>query len=140
MKSSVDLGPSGNEFCTINETIQHVLKILSCIRINLVVDEYRLQEMIADLLQKAQIEYKKEYRLGQRNRIDFLVNGTIGIEIKKGKPDKAQVVKQLERYTSFDEVKAVILVVERNVNIPDEVNGKKCILFGLNRLWGVALK
>ena len=41
---------------------------------------------------------------------------------------------------SFDEIKAVILVVERNVYLPAYFNRKPCVLFGLNRLWGVALK
>jgi hypothetical protein len=93
-----------------------------------------------ELLQEAGISFKKEYSPAPRNRIDFLVDGGIGIEVKKGKPNRTQVCAQLERYAAFDCIRAIILVVERSVNIPREVKGKQCVLFGLNRLWGVALR
>lgn len=128
--------------CTISDidkTVGEVLRILRNIRVGITFDEYELQHLIAELLEKSNIHFKKEYKLAARNRIDFLVEGGIGIEVKKGKPNRAQVSRQLERYAAFSEVKAVILVVERSVNISSDVNGKKCILFGLNRLWGVAL-
>jgi hypothetical protein len=117
-----------------------VLQALRKIRINVIYEEFRLQEMIAEKLTEASLEFKKEYKLAARNRIDFLVDGGIGIEVKKGRPNRTQVLKQLERYAAFEEISAVILVVERNVYIPDIVNSKRCILFGLNRLWGVALR
>ncbi len=86
-----------------------------------------------------QISFEKEYRLAPRNRIDFFIDGGIGLEVKRGKPNKTRVTKQLQRYASFEDIKAIVLVVDRTVDIPNEINGKKCILFGLNRLWGVAL-
>lgn len=117
-----------------------VLQALRKIRINIIFEEFKLQEMIAEKLTEAALDFKKEYRLAPRNRIDFLVEGGIGIEVKKGRPNRTHVQKQLERYAVFNEITAVILVVERNVYIPDKVNGKACILFGLNRLWGVAFR
>jgi hypothetical protein len=48
------------------------------------------------------------------------------------------LISQLERYTSFDAIKFVILVVERKATIPGDINGKPCILMALNKLWGVA--
>lgn len=101
-------------------------------------DEYELQHKIAEQLIKAGIPFKKEYVLGPRNRVDFMIDGCI-IEVKKGKPNKQQVIRQLERYTGFSEVTSVILVVETSLDIPREVNSKKCFSFGLNKLWGIAL-
>ena len=115
------------------------LKALQLIRVNLVRDEFLLQNIIAKALDNAEITYSKEHKLAPRNRIDFLVDGGIGIEVKKGKPYTRQVIGQLERYTAFPEITAIILVVERNLDMPKEINGKKCYSFGLNKLWGIAL-
>lgn len=124
----------------IEEQIIKIVTVLRTLRVQLVFEEFALQEQIVVCLQKAGFSFQKEYKLASRNRIDFLIEGGIGIEVKKGKPNRTQVGKQLERYTSFDEIQAVILVVERNVYLPAYFNRKPCVLFGLNRLWGVALK
>lgn len=124
---------------TSQHTVEEVLAALNSIRINPVAQEYDLQNTISQYLKQANIYFQKEYKLAPRNRIDFLVSGGICIEVKKGKPTRAKTMQQLQRYTSFREIKAVILVVERNVNISREMNGKPCISFGLNKLWGVAL-
>lgn len=121
------------------EQPKRVLKALESIRTSLVIDEYSLQGLIAQKLTQAGISYSKEYRLGPRNRIDFLVEGGIGIEVKKGKPHGRQVIGQLERYTKSPKIIAVVLVVERNLDIPKEINCKPCYSFGLNKLWGIAL-
>ena len=122
------------------DMVDRVLAALRELRIGVIPDEYKIQELIEDLLLRHEIPFQKEYRLAPRNRIDFYIEGGIGLEVKRGKPNRAQVTKQLQRYASFEEIRTVILVVDRNVNIPDSIRGKKCILFGLNRLWGVALK
>lgn len=122
-----------------NRCIDLVLDSLRKLRISPVTEEFELQDKIAEALKQSNISFIKEYRIAPKNRIDFLVEGGIGIEVKKGKPNRYQTTRQLERYTSFEEIHAIIVVVERNLNIPDEINGKKCISFGLNRLWGVAL-
>ncbi|WP_133158682.1 hypothetical protein [Clostridium thermosuccinogenes] len=121
------------------DTVERVLKVLRNIRTGVTIEEYSLQDAIAHLLMASGIPFKKEYKLAPRNRIDFFVEGGVGIEVKKGKPNRTDVVRQLERYASFGDINTIILVVERSVNIPARINGKRCILFGLNRLWGVAL-
>ncbi|HBV97421.1 MAG: hypothetical protein JL50_08385 [Peptococcaceae bacterium BICA1-7] len=126
-------------FIELNYSIEQVLTALQTIRVNLIRDEYVLHDIITETLFNAGITHEKEYRLAPRNRIDFFIPGGIGIEVKKGKPYTRQVIEQLERYTSFPEIKAIILVVERNLDIPKEINGKKCFSFGLNKLWGIAI-
>lgn len=116
-----------------------VLKALSGLRINPISEEYELQDKIAAALTAVGISFIKEYKLGPRSRVDFMTGGGTAIEVKKGKPNKRQVIQQLERYTAFEEVEGIILVVERNLDIPKELNGKPCISFGLNKLWGIAL-
>lgn len=124
--------------------MEKIIQALSKLRINPVNEEYDLQAEIAKALRDAHISYSKEYKLGKRNRVDFLTGSAfdsagVVIEVKKGKPNKAQVIGQLKRYAGFYEVKGIVLVVEKNLDIPREINGKPCISFGLNKLWGIAL-
>jgi len=119
--------------------VETILAALSTIRVTLVNEEYDLHALIGGRLIAAGISFQTEYYLGPRNRIDFFLPGGIGIEAKKGKPAKAQVVAQLTRYAGFPIIQELILVVERNLDIPRELNGKPCHCFPLNRLWGVAL-
>lgn len=124
--------------------MQEILKALSKLRINPVDEEYDLQVEIAKTLRAAHISYSKEYKLGKRNRVDFLTGSAfdsagVVIEVKKGKPNKTQVIGQLQRYAAFPRIKGIILVVEKNLDIPKMINGKPCVSFGLNKLWGIAL-
>ena len=116
-----------------------MLEVLKKIRSNPVNEEYDLQNEVEKTLGFGGIKFKREYVLGPRNRVDFLTENGIAIETKKGKPNKAQTIGQLQRYAAFQEVKGIILVVERNLDVPNEINGKPCISFGLNKLWGIAL-
>jgi len=120
-------------------TTNDVIRALSSIRTSVVEDEYKLHDTLAKHLAAAGIPFEREYRLGPRNRIDFYIPGGTGIEVKKGKPAKAQVIDQLDRYTRFEKLTAIIFVIERSMDIPAELNGKTCICFPLNKLWGVAL-
>ena len=130
---------SHREESNLTASIEKVLSALGDLRIGITSDEFQIQSMVEAVLAGCNIPFEKEYRLAPRNRIDFLIDGGIGLEVKRGKPNKVQVTKQLQRYASFEEVKAIVLVVDRTVSIPTQVHGKPCILFGLNRLWGVAL-
>ncbi len=118
---------------------KEILKALSSLRINPVIEEYELQNKIAEALAATGISFTREYKLGPRSRVDFLTNDGIAIEVKKGKPNRVQVIRQLEKYAAFEDVTEIILVVEKNLDVPREINGKPCMSFGLNKLWGIAL-
>jgi CRISPR/Cas system-associated exonuclease Cas4 (RecB family) len=119
--------------------MNEVLNALSQLRINPVNEEYDLQNEIDKVLEKNNIFFQRECRLGPQSRVDFLAYNGVAIEIKKGKPNKRKVTEQLQRYALFDEVKEIVLVVEKNLDVPKEINGKPCVSFGLNKLWGIAL-
>jgi hypothetical protein len=123
--------------------IPRVLEVLAAFRPSLVRYERQLGDRIAEALATAGVPFSREARLG-RFRIDFLVEGGVGIELKKGKPDSAAVSRQVERYCRFQEVRVLVLVVERNVfDVPEVVRvadvEKKVHYVALNRQGGIAL-
>jgi len=121
------------------QTMRSVIQALSDIRISVVSEESELQEQVAAYLCHAGVPFMKEYRLGSHSRIDFMLPGGVGIEVKKGKPSKRQVLAQLERYARFEEVRALVFVIERCLDVPRQIAGKPCVCIALNKLWGVAL-
>ncbi|MDT8901143.1 hypothetical protein [Anaeroselena agilis] len=121
-------------------TIDEVAAALRRLRVPKIIDEYKLQSMVADVLREAGLPAEKEYRLGPRSRIDFLVEGGIGVEVKKGKPPKLAVIAQIERYAACHQITGIILIVEQLIHdVPKEISGKPCLLIALNKLWGIAL-
>lgn len=119
--------------------VDTVIKTLKKLRINGISEEYEIQDKVAEALKCNNISFKKEYKLGPKSRIDFLVVDGIGIEIKKSKPNRANVIRQLQRYANFNEITALILVIERSMDIPTFINSKPCFSIGLNKQWGIAL-
>ena len=115
-----------------------VLYALSTLRIPPGTSEQDMHARVSAGLEAAGIACVHEARLAPRCRIDFLADG-IGIEIKRGRPSRSALLRQLSRYASCESVHALILVVERSANLPANVCGKPCYCLTMNRLWGVAL-
>ena len=120
------------------DKIDRLTRALSGLRIPLIVNEYQLHEHIAAALSDGGFVIHHEAVLAPRCRIDFLADD-IGIEVKRGKPQKAALMKQCSRYLASDRIQALILVLDTSVSLPRELNGKPLITFGLNKLWGIAL-
>ncbi|MBR6753840.1 MAG: DEAD/DEAH box helicase [Clostridia bacterium] len=114
-----------------------VMQALQCIRAPLPKDEYDLHGLIADCLQKADIDFVHEAKLGIRCRIDFLC-GDIGLEVKRGRPDKKTVTKQLERYAVTGKIRVLILVSEKSASVPVQIAGVPVYTLSLHKLWGIA--
>jgi hypothetical protein len=101
-------------------------------------EERTLHEMIAAALKGADIAAKHEAVIAPRCRIDFLA-GSVGIEVKRGRLTAARLQAQAARYLASPQLSALILVTTDAAPLPDRVAGKPVVVFGLNRLWGVAL-
>lgn len=125
----------------MNDLINTVIRSLKEIRVSLVSTEYVLQDIIKDQLLKYNISFIKEYKLGPRKRVDFFIENGIIIEVKKGnkRPNQTKLLAQLEKYSLCEEVTTIIYVGEKNVPLPSEINGKKCVGIGLNKNWGLSL-
>jgi hypothetical protein len=116
-----------------------ILRILGELRLTPQSTERQLCDRIEDLLKTAWMGFQREARIAPRCRVDFLVDG-IAIECKKGKPSSKALADQVRRYCRRSAVRALIMVIERNVAWHlDKSGGKRVYYLSLNRLWGIAL-
>ncbi len=122
----------------VTEKLKQLTSALSTLRIPLTESEYQLHEWIAAALEGGGFAVQHEAVVAPRCRVDFLVDG-VGIEVKRGKPQRAPLIRQCSRYLASAEVEALILVLDASVTLPSTLVGKPLVTFGLNRLWGVAL-
>ena len=65
--------------------------------------------------------------------------GKACIEVKKSKPDKNALLKQVTRYLSSSEVNGMLVVTQRNVSLPNVIMKKPVRVLSLDKLWGVSL-
>ena len=100
--------------------------------------EEMLHERVRAALEAAGFAPVHEARLAPRCRIDFLVDD-LGVEIKKSRPQRAALLRQIARYAACEQVKALVVVAPRGVDLPRTVGGKHVTMLGLERLWGISL-
>jgi len=115
-----------------------VMAALSRLRAPFCPGEYDLHTLAAQALGEAGIPVRHEVRLAPRCRIDLMA-GSIGIEIKRGRPERRRLIGQLQRYAACEEITALILLVERKADLPAEISGKPCVSLSVNKMWGIAL-
>lgn len=123
-----------NTFCEI----QKIVSVLSILRLPAMPGEYDIHRQISDIFIENGFDFHHEYYLAPRCRIDFCV-GSIGIEVKKGRPASSQLIKQLRRYLESPELDGMIVIMPRLIRLPSQIAGKPVYILSLNRLWGVAL-
>ena len=115
-----------------------VIDAVSAVRCGACASEEELHALIARALEAAGIDAQHEVRLAPRCRIDFMA-GSVGIEIKKSRPQRAALVAQLARYAACPQVSELIVIAPRGVNMPKTIGGKRITMLALERLWGVSL-
>ena len=118
--------------------MDRVLSILMTLRIRPQLGEYDLHELTLLALTAQGLSVKHEARLAPGCRVDMLCEG-VAIEIKRGKPDRQALIRQLSRYAECPEVRGLIALTERSVDLPAMLCGKPVRSVCLNRLWGIAL-
>ena len=115
-----------------------IIDAISALRAPLQQGEYDLHRLVMDALDAAQIPWEHEVKLAPRCRIDLMC-GNVGVEIKRGKVERARILTQLRKYAACEQVQGLILVTEKTVPLPHTIYGKPVRLICLNRLWGIAL-
>ncbi len=117
---------------TVTDKLENLLGVLGSYRFRFGTEEV-LQDAVERVLQDAKIPYERERDLGDAGRIDFLVENTIGLEIKtKGSP--TEVAEQVIRYCTRDEISIVVLLTARMTLgklVPRKVHGKKVLVVGI---------
>lgn len=117
---------------------QEILRALTALRASAMPGEYDLHRMVAEAFKAAGLPCAHEYRLAPHRRIDFFLDG-VGVEIKKGRPNARELLRQVERYLACDELAEIIVVTQKVTPLPARVLGKRVTCVSLDRLWGVAL-
>lgn len=119
-------------------TMEAVAAALMELRSPIALYEMDIHALVGKRLEAAGLPCVHEAKIAKGCRIDFLV-GTVGVEIKKGKPSAATLTAQLQRYAACDAVDGLIVLTERTVRLPKTLLGKPVRLIILSQLWGVAL-
>ena len=118
---------------------QEILRALSTLRASAMPGEYDLHRLAAEAFKAAGPPAPARSCPGpSRRRIDFFVGG-VGVEIKKGRPNARELLRQVERYLACDELREIIVVTQKDTPLPARVLGKRVTCISLDRLWGVAL-
>lgn len=88
-------------------------------------NEKQLQDEIADLLDRAKIQYEREFRIGYRCILDFfLIQSRTALEIKVKGATEADIMRQLHRYALVPGISEIIVIAPRPFNMPRELNHK----------------
>lgn len=110
-----------------------LIKLLSTVRLP-VQDEKETQAAIGKLLSQNKISHFKEWKFDEKNIVDFFVGAKIAVEIKiKGSARK--IYKQCERYCQFESVSELLLITNRSMGFPKEINGKPCYFLNIGKAW-----
>lgn len=94
--------------------------------------EAALQQNLERLLTSLGLRFEREARLAPGERIDFLVEGGIGIEAK-AKYGRRPIYRQLERYAAREQISALVLVTGTALGLPATLLGKPVFLVSLGR-------
>ena len=122
---------------TAADSLAEILHALRGIRAPIQQGEYDLHDLVRAALVESGIPCAHEVPLAPRCRIDLVCPGGIGIEIKRGQPDRKRIVMQLTRYAACGQISSLILVTERTVAVPNVIHGKPVSCVCLNRLCGI---
>jgi hypothetical protein len=95
--------------------------------------EEQLRDGIAEVLTRAKIPFSREHWLCKQDKIDFLVDGHVGLEAKLYTSTTA-MTRQLHRYAQhavLDELILVTASMRLEATMPGELNGKPLVVFTL---------
>ncbi|MBP6818327.1 MAG: hypothetical protein KBC46_03385 [Ferrovibrio sp.] len=112
-------------------------------------DEKRAQQDLANAFVAAGISFQRELQLTiedvpedrraqathKRDIPDFMLPGGVVVELKLRGNQKVAVFNQLERYAQHDGVKAIMLVTNLAMGLPEEINGKPAFIISMGRAW-----
>lgn len=111
---------------------------IKTMRIGAADTEEAIHAQAARAFENAGLAAEHEVRLAPRCRIDFMI-GTTGIEIKKKRSQRTELLAQLARYAACERVEALLVLAPRGVDLPEKIGGKPVTMMSLEKLWGISL-
>jgi hypothetical protein len=124
----------------VRQRVQRVREVMLGLHLHATASEQEIHDRITTALMAAGIAHQHEVRIGKGCRVDFLCDGGVAIEVKRGKPHTGRVAAQVRRYAACPDVCAVVLVLERAlIHTIAEANGKPVCVVALSRNWGIAV-
>jgi hypothetical protein len=119
----------------MSKEVKDVVEVLRRKRFNLHDEKILQSEMEAEFVSAwGDADVEREFVLDHKNTIDFLISGDLGVEVKIGGQKRA-IYKQCERYCGFEKIKVLLLVTNRSMGFPEQINGKDCYVLNLGRAW-----
>ncbi|MFK4135909.1 hypothetical protein ACI2KR_27045 [Pseudomonas luteola] len=97
-------------------------------------DEKETQAAIAELFVREGVPFEREVSLTKDDIVDFMVYGTIGIEVKL-KGQRKKIFAQLSRYAQHERVEQLILLTAASMGLPEEIEGKPAYVMSLGQGW-----
>lgn len=97
-------------------------------------DEKRAQADMEKVFAAAGYQVAREHRLSGADIVDFMVNGSIAVEVKVG-GSRMAIYRQLERYAAHDSVTDLLLVSNVPITLPKTINGKAAAVAQLGAAW-----
>lgn len=112
----------------------YIVGLLRSVRCDLS-SEQRAQADIEAVLKARKVPFKREARLADADRPDFVVLGDVVVECKlRGKFSKMDIYRQLHRYAQHDQINAIVLATNSPWAL-DEVSGKPILVASLSQGW-----
>ncbi|EGQ9286393.1 hypothetical protein F7U66_11105 [Vibrio parahaemolyticus] len=88
-------------------------------------DEKHAQHQLETIFINLNINFEREYKLGDGYIDFFFPKSGIGLELKGNhSTSKSDVYRQCERYCSFDEIKGLVLATGKFQGLPSVINNK----------------
>lgn len=114
-------------------SVHRLVELIGCLRLPLH-DEKQLQSELAEWLERRGFQFDREYRLGAGDIVDFLLEDGLAVECKL-KGGKRNIYRQLRRYAQHSRVRAILLVTNTAMGLPEEIEGKPAYYCSLGAAW-----
>lgn len=92
-------------------------------------NEKELQDEIEKRLKENNLEYQREFNLGENGIVDFYKDG-IGFELKI-KGQKQQIYRQCKSYCENEKINGIVLVTTMPMGLPNVINEKPAMVYGM---------
>lgn len=120
--------------------IQRLLRVLRQVRVDKVgLAEEEIHQIIAGHLIAAGMDHRREHRFAKGCRADFWLDRGIVIEVKKRRPAKADLLAQITRYAACDQVRHIVVMLERAIDVPLNLGRVQVHVVSMNAAWGIAV-